>query len=54
MKEERIITLKTNNSAGEIMDFIMAINKTNNLTALVLPELDGQNQIEIEVCKITE
>jgi|GEM_PF-3715547 len=52
MKDELIITLKTNNSSTDIMNFVTAVNKTNSLTALVLPKLDDKNYFEISVYKL--
>ncbi|WP_205411981.1 hypothetical protein [Paenibacillus sp. O199] len=52
MKDELVITLKSTNSASDIIDFVTAVNKTNNLSALVLPRSDNSNQIQIEIYKI--
>lgn len=52
MQDELIITLKTTNSSTDIMNFATAINKTNNLTALVLPKLDSNGYFQIEIYKI--
>ncbi|MGV6935983.1 hypothetical protein ACWA2B_10755 [Paenibacillus sp. CMM36] len=52
MKEELVITLKTTNSSTDIMNFVTAINKTDSLTALVLPKLEDNNYIQISVYKI--
>jgi hypothetical protein len=52
MKDELVITLKSTNSATDIIDFVAAVNKTNNLSALVLPRSENSNQIQIEIYKI--
>lgn len=52
MKDELIITLKSTNSSMEIMNFVTAVNKTDSLTALVLPRLDDKNYIQIDIYKI--
>ncbi|MNW69326.1 hypothetical protein D3C74_483060 [compost metagenome] len=52
MKEELIITLKTANSSTDIMNFVTAINKTDSLSALLLPKLDDRNYFQIEIYKI--
>lgn len=52
MKDELVITLKLTNSVADITDFVTAVNKTNNLSALVLPRSENSNQIQIEIYKI--
>lgn len=52
MKDELIITLKTTNSSADIMNFVTAVNKTDSLTALLLPKLDDTNHFQIEIYKI--
>jgi hypothetical protein len=53
MKDELIITLKTTDSSSNIMNFVTEINKTNNLTALVLPKLNDYNNFEIAIYKLS-
>ncbi|MEK4006490.1 hypothetical protein [Paenibacillus sp. FSL H3-0333] len=52
MKDELIVTLKSTNHSVDIMDFITAINKTDSLSALVLPKLDDKNYYEINIYKL--
>lgn len=52
MKDELIITLKSTNSATDLIHFVTAVNKTNNLTALVLPRSEDSSHIAIEIYKI--
>lgn len=52
MKDELVITLKSTNSATDIIDFVAAVNKTNNLTALVLPRSENSNHTQVEIYKI--
>lgn len=52
MKDELIITLKTTNNSVDIMNFVTLVNKTNNLSALVLPKLDDNNYFEINIYKV--
>ena len=54
MKDELIITLKSKDSIVDIINFVTAINKTNNLSALVLPDLDKQNNLQINIYKIND
>lgn len=52
MKDELIITLKTTNHSTDIMNFVTSINKTDSLSALLLPNLDGKNYYEINIYKV--
>lgn len=53
MKDKLIITLKATSTISDIMDFVTAINKTNDLSALVLSELDDKNQFQINIYRVS-
>lgn len=43
------IKLLVKDAPGNILEFVTAINKTENLTALVLPERNASGYYQIEV-----
>ncbi len=53
MKDELIITLKSTNNSTDIINLVTEINKTDSLSALVLPKLDDKNYFQINIYKIT-
>lgn len=52
MKDELIITVKTTDNTSNIMNFVTAINKTDTLSALLLPVLDKKNQFVINIFEV--
>lgn len=51
MKDELIITLKSTNSVTDLINFVTEVNKSNNLSALVLPRSENE-QLQIQIYKI--
>ena len=51
MKDELIASLRVTSGLITIMDFVTAVNKTNSLSASVLPREHGQDHFIIEIFK---